>query len=75
MRYLSQTITFLQQETTEIKKLNQGCMGDIPQVQAGADIKKLLAQTPSPIVRLSNNSDDMYATHLEHGHPPKSMKE
>ena len=41
------------------QKSNQGCLGDIPQVQAGADIEKLLAQTPSPTVRRSNNSDDM----------------
>ena len=38
---------------------NQGCLGDIPQVQAGADSKKLLAQTSSPAVRRSDNSDDM----------------
>ena len=59
MRFLSQTITFLQQETTEIKKSNQGCLGDIPQVQAGADIEKLHAQTPTPAARRSDNSDDM----------------
>ena len=38
---------------------NQGCLGDIPQVQAGVDIEKLHAQTSSPAVRRSDNSDDM----------------
>ena len=38
---------------------NQGCLGDIPQVQAGADIEKLHAQTSCPAVRRSDNSDDM----------------
>ena len=38
---------------------NQGCLGDNPQVQAGADIEKLHAQTSSPAVRRSDNSDDM----------------
>ena len=37
----------------------QGSLGDVSQIQAGADIKKLLAQTPPPTVRRSNNSDDM----------------
>ena len=34
-------------------------MGDVPQVQAGADIDKLHAQTSTPAVRRSGNSDDM----------------
>ena len=38
---------------------NQGCLGDTPQVQAGADIEKLHAQTSPPAVRRSDNSDDM----------------
>ena len=37
----------------------QDSLGDVSQVQTGADIEKLLAQTPSPTVRRSNNSDDM----------------
>ena len=37
----------------------QDSLGDIPQVQAEADIEKLIAQTPSPTVRRSDNSDDM----------------
>ena len=37
----------------------EGCLGDIPQVQAGADIEKLHAQTSSRAVRRSDNSDDM----------------
>ena len=38
---------------------NQGCLGDVSQVQAGADIEKPHAQTSSPSVRCRNNSDDM----------------
>ena len=37
----------------------QCSLGHVSQVQAGTDIEKLLAQTPSPTVRRSNNSDDM----------------
>ena len=33
-------------------------MGDVPQVQAGADIEKLPAQTSTPAVRRSGNPDD-----------------
>ena len=40
-------------------KSNPGCLGDIPQVQAGADIEKLHAQTSTPAVRRSDNFDDM----------------
>ena len=56
VKYLGQMITFCHQETTEIKKRIRG---DVSQVQAGADIEKLHAQTSSPAVRRSNNSDDM----------------
>ena len=38
---------------------HQDSLGDVSQVQTGADIEKLHAQTPSPTVRRSNNSDDM----------------
>ena len=38
MRYLGQTITFLQQETTEIKNRFGGCVGDILQIQTRADL-------------------------------------
>ena len=41
------------------QKSNQGCLGDTPQVQTGADIEKLLAQTSSPAVRRSYTSDDV----------------
>ena len=37
----------------------QCSLGDVSQVQAGTAFEKLLAQTPSPTVRRSNNSDDM----------------
>ena len=37
----------------------QDSLDDVSQIQKGADFKKLLAQTPSPTVRRSNNSDDM----------------
>ena len=37
----------------------QGSLGDVSQVQAGTDIEKPHAQTSSPTVRCSNNSDDM----------------
>ena len=38
---------------------SQSSLSDISQIQAGTDIEKLLAQTPSPTDRRSNNSDDM----------------
>ena len=38
---------------------HQDSLGDVSQIQAGADFKKLLAPTSSPTVRRSNNSDDM----------------
>ena len=38
---------------------NQGCIGDLPLIQTTVDIEKLHAQTSSPAVRRSNNSDDM----------------
>ena len=41
------------------EELYQDSLGDVSQIQAGADFKKLFAQTPSPTVRRSNNSDDM----------------
>ena len=43
----------------EIDDIKIEMLGDVSQTQAGADIKKLLAQTPSPTVRRSNNSGDM----------------
>ena len=58
VRYLGQLITFQHQETTN-QKSYQDSLGDVSQKQAGADFKQLLAQTPSPTVRRSNNSDDM----------------
>ena len=33
------------------QKPKQGCLGDVPQVQTGADIEKLHAQTSTPAVR------------------------
>ena len=41
------------------QKSNQGCLGDVSQVQTGADIKKLYAQTSTPAVRRRGNSDDI----------------
>ena len=38
---------------------NQGCLGDTPQVQAGADIEKLHAQASSTAFRRRNISDNM----------------
>ena len=61
VRYLGQLITFQHQETTEIKKRIRA-LGDVSQEQAGSDttdIEKPHAQTSSPTVRRSNNSDDM----------------
>ena len=52
-------MTFQQQETTEIKNRIRAAWGDVSQIQAGTDIEKLLAQTPSPTVPRSNNSDEM----------------
>ena len=57
VRCFGQRITFQHQETNQ--KSYQDSLGDVPQIQAGADFKKLLAQTPSPTVRRSDNSDDM----------------
>ena len=74
VKYLGQMITFRQQETNEIKNRIRAALGDVSQVQAGADIEKLHAQTSSPAVRRSNNSDDMLRI-WEHGHPLKSTKE
>ena len=51
MRYLGQTITFLQQETTEIKNRIRAAWATFQQVQTGTDIEKLHAQTSSPAVR------------------------
>ena len=34
-------------------------MGNISQVQAGTDIEKLPAQTQTPLIRRSDNSDDV----------------
>ena len=41
------------------QKSNQGCVGDASQVQTGTDIEKLPAQTSTPAIRHSDNSDDM----------------
>ena len=41
------------------QKSNQGCLGDISQVQAGTDIKKLHDQTSTQAIRRSDNSDYM----------------
>ena len=54
--YLDQMITFRQQETTESKNRIRAAWA---QVQTRTDIEKLQAQTSSPAVRRSNNSDDM----------------
>ena len=40
-------------------KSNQGCLGDVSQVQAGTDVEQLPAQTSTPAIRRSDNSDDM----------------
>ena len=57
-RYLGQMITFLQQETTEIRN-RISCLGDVSQVQTGTDIEKQPAQTSIPAIRRNDNSDDM----------------
>ena len=41
------------------QKSNQGCLGDVSQVQTGTDIEKLFAQTSTPAIGRSDNSDDM----------------
>ena len=40
------------------QKSKQGCLGDVPLVQTGADIEKLPAQTSTPAVRRNGNPDD-----------------
>ena len=52
----------------------QDSLGDVSQIQAGADIEKLLAQTPSPTVS-TQQYFRRYAMHREHEHPRKSVKE
>ena len=37
---------------------NQDSLGHVSQIQAGSNFEKLLAQTPSPTVRRSNDSDE-----------------
>ena len=63
-------ISFQQQETTEIKNRIRTALGDVSQIQAGVDIKKLLAQKT-----VSDCSTQRwlqrYATRREHGHPTK----
>ena len=49
---------------------NQGYLGDVPQVQTRADIEKLPAQTSTPAIRRSDNSDDMLRIR-NIGHPQK----
>ena len=73
VRYLGQTMTFMQQETIEIKNRIRAAWATFHKCRQELTSKKPFAQT-SPTVRRSNNSDDMLA-HREHGHPPKSMKE
>ena len=41
------------------QKSNQGCLGDVSQVQTGTDIGILPAQSSTPAIRRSDNSDDM----------------
>ena len=41
------------------QKSNQGCPGDASQVQTRTDVEKLPAQTSTPAIRRSDNSDDM----------------
>ena len=59
VRYVGQLITFQQQETTEIKNRIRTAWATFHKYRQELTSKKLLAQTPSPTVRLSNNSDDM----------------
>ena len=59
VRYLGQLITFQQQETTEIKKRIRTAWATFHKYRQDLTLKEILAQTPSPTVRRSNNSDDM----------------
>ena len=59
VRYLDQLITFQQQETTKIKNRIRTAWATFHKYTQKLTSKKLLAQTPSPTVRRSNNSDDM----------------
>ena len=59
VKYMGQKISFHHQETTEIKKSNQGSMGDIPQIQTRVDIEKLHAQSWSTAIRRRSFSDNM----------------
>ena len=47
-KYLGQMITFQQQDDDRNQKSNEGCLVDVTQVQTGADIEKLPAQTSTP---------------------------
>ena len=44
------------------QKLNQGCLGNVPQVQTGADIEKLHAQTSTSAFRRCGNPTMSYAS-------------
>ena len=44
VRYLGYLITFQHQETTEIQESYQDSLGDVSQIQSGADFKKLLTE-------------------------------
>ena len=41
------------------QKSNQGCLGDVPQVQTRAEFEKLPAQSSTPAIRRSGNPDDV----------------
>ena len=56
------------------QELDQGSLGDLPQIQTRVDIKKLHAQTSSSAFRRHSFSD--YLLRIgEHGHQTKNTKE
>ena len=57
-KYLGQTITFQQQETTEIKKSNQGRLGVVLQIPARVDIKIIPPTTQTSLIQHGDHTDD-----------------
>ena len=50
-KHLVQIITFQQQETTDIKKSNQGCLGDVLQIQAIVGLQFLHSPAQASLFR------------------------
>ena len=56
-KHLGQIVTFQQQETTDIKKSNQGCLGDILQIQARVGLQILHSPAQASLVRHGDHTN------------------